>query len=364
MKTMWTALVAAMASCCLQTAAAQEVSLFRFASSRSQDRVVSRPEVTTISYRELPDYFRRKKAAKVILGFTKQQRPIEAYYFPGTGSKKALVLGGMHGSELSAIEIAYQLLERFRLGEKTYYDILLLPILFPDNAITAASSPADKRKSNAGRYTSSEAPDPNRQMPCLGTPYREDEPFDHHGRSMEKEIRYLLQLIQEYRPSRIVNLHAIRDTTKAGIYADPRTDCRGMALGFETDSVLALGMARFISEKGGFVPGNKLSSLPSALYYHDPAIAPEGCWQPRNLQGSPLPLNRGFGVSLGGWATTAVCGEGEGVRDAIRLITVEFPGYAPSFSITDEERRKECAKNIAVYTEAVLRVFLSPLCEE
>ena len=37
--------------------------------------------------------------------------------------------------------------------------------------MTAASSPADKRKSNAGRYTSAETPDPNRQMPCLGTPY-------------------------------------------------------------------------------------------------------------------------------------------------------------------------------------------------
>ena len=46
-----------------------------------------------------------KHPMRGFLGFTAQGRPIEIFYFPGKTDKRALVLGGVHGSELSAIEI-------------------------------------------------------------------------------------------------------------------------------------------------------------------------------------------------------------------------------------------------------------------
>ena len=64
--------------------------------------------------------------------------------------------------------------------------------------------------------------------------------LDAHGRLIEKENALLLQLIQSFAPERIVNIHAIKDSTKAGIFADPRTDCDGRALGFASDSTLAV----------------------------------------------------------------------------------------------------------------------------
>src|SRR5207237_3635166 len=102
------------------------------------------------------------------------------------------------------------------------------------------------------------------------------------------------------------SIHAIRDIKYAGIFADPRTDHRGYALGFETDSSLAVNIARYIHTNGGYVPGNRLDSNPKALYHSDPIPAPYGQWQERNLLGSKLPYNRGQGVSLGSWATTAI----------------------------------------------------------
>ena len=314
---------------------------------------------------DLETSLKKKHKTKIVLGYTQQGRPIEVYYFPGSSNKRALVIGGMHGSELSSIEIARNLIGILSKGMKTYYDVLIIPSLFPDNAVAAQSSIGRKKTDNPGRYSSESSVDPNRQMPPLGKEFDDDSPLDVNGRIIERENQFLLQFIQDYKPFRIVNLHAIRDISKAGIYADPRTDCRGLALGFETDSTLAVTMSQYICNNGGYVPGNHLQTAPTALYYNDPLIAETGTLQKRNLHGSPLPNNRGTGVSLGGWATSAVCEKDSAlIRDAIRLITVEFPGYKPSTAYTDKIQKAQCLLNIQLYSGAIAFVFLSEICEE
>jgi len=299
---------------------------------------------------------RTKRPAQTVLGYTRENRAIEAWYFPGTSNEKALVIGGMHGSELSAVEIAKQLIDFLSDDEMTYYSVVVLPVLFPDN-VEKAMMNVRKVRDNIGRYTTEESVDPNRQMPELGKAFRQEDPVDMFGRSIEMENQLLLQLIQEYQPTRIVNLHAIKDVTKAGIYADPRTDCNGYALGFASDSSLAVSMALFIQNSGGKVPGNHLQDTATALYYSDPEIAPAGSLQRRNLNGSALSNNRGSGASLGGWASTAVCDEAA-QRNAARLITVEFPGYMPSSAYEGRERRNYIL-NSELYAMAIREIFLS-----
>lgn len=318
-----------------------------------------------LSNAALEECLKNKQRAKAVLGFTRQNRPVEVYYFPGTSNKRALIIGGMHGSELSSIELALNIVQHLANGGHSYYDVLIIPRLFPDNAAAAQLNGGAEKTVNAGRYTTKNSADPNRQMPGPGKGFSEAAPFDYHGRRIEKENQFLLQLIQEYKPSRMVNLHAIRDAAKAGIYADPRTDCDGRALGFETDSLLALAMARYICDNGGWVPGNHLQTQPTALYHNDPPPAAAGSWQKRNLHGSTLPQDRGYGVSLGSWAATAVCDEnGNLVRSAARLITVEFPGYKPSTAYTDRVGKEQCRFNIQLYGAAVVSVFLHPFFEE
>lgn len=296
-----------------------------------------------------------KKAGKITLGYSRSLRSVDAWYFPGSSDKKALVIGGMHGSELSSIEIAERLIRELEKGVQPYYSVVIIPSLFPDNASVARRACVG-RTSNLGRYTSDLHADPNRQLPPLGVAYHAGHAVDLHGRDIEFENQLLLQLIQEYRPSRIVNLHAIKDETKAGFFADPRTDCGGLALGFQSDSTLATALARYVASSGGSVPGNHLSTNPTVLYHNDPPVAGKGEVQQRNLKGSCISKSRGYGVSLGSWATTAVCDDKES-RPAMRLITAEFPGYRSSDQYPSAERSSR-KSNIEMYAFAINTIFL------
>jgi hypothetical protein len=285
--------------------------------------------IPTLTGKTLATLINNRMAGKAILGQTQKGKNIEAWYFPGSSNKRALAIGGVHGSELSAIELAKELIDQLQKGEAPYYSVVVVPCLFRDNEEAALNQPLQiGSTNNIGRYTHNGAVDPNRQMPSLGKPFDSRTAYDHFGRVIEKENQLLLELIREFRPQRIANLHAIRDTAHAGVYADPRTDSKGIALGYETDSLLAIAMADYVHQYGGIVPGNRLEQDATALYYKDPCIAPKGFLQKRNIYSNILIKGKGHGVSLGGWASTAVEDKFDQAnnRDAIRLITVEFPG--------------------------------------
>ncbi|HEY0679541.1 MAG TPA: hypothetical protein VGD17_14755 [Chitinophagaceae bacterium] len=300
------------------------------------------------------------KAARGFVGFSRHGRIIDAWYFPGKSNLNAIVIGGMHGSELSSIEVAKQLILQLQ-EHQPYYNVIVIPSLFPDNAEVAKTDSADADNlSNTGRYTHRHAADPNRQMPPLGKAFRKELPFDHMGRVIELENQLLLELIGSFKPHRIASIHAIRNTERAGIYADPRADSKGFALGFESDSSLAVEMAMHISEGGGNAPGNQLGQSPTALYYKDPPVASPGHLQKRSTCGSALANNRGHGISLGGWATTAIEDRSyqTGNRHAIRVLTIEFPGYKTPLQYADEKLRQQCAIQINQYASAIGKIFL------
>ncbi|MEX6686473.1 succinylglutamate desuccinylase/aspartoacylase family protein [Danxiaibacter flavus] len=300
-------------------------------------------------------------AHKTTLGISKNGKAIEGFYFPGKTGKKALVIAGVHGSELSGIEVARQLVNELMQDTVRDYSTLVIPCLFVDNALMAMGAPAQIGSvKNLGRYTASGAVDPNRQMPSPGKAYNPATGLDHLHRSIEKENGLLLQIIAAFKPDRIVSIHAIRDTSRAGIYADPRTDARGYALGFERDSTLAIKMAAHISANGGVVPGNLLTLRTNAKYPSDPAIANAGEKQPRASCGSSLPGNVGCGISLGTWATTAVVDDDDPTnnRDAITLITMEFPGSKRTVDYDIAADVEACKKNVHAYAGCIKEVFL------
>ncbi len=307
-------------------------------------------------------FFNSKTATTALLGTSKKGIAVEAYFFPGKTKKRALVIGGMHGSELSSIEIARELIRSLQKENDSEYETIVIPCLFPDNAQTALNHPLlIGSVYNIGRYTNNSGVDPNRQMPSLGKSF---DPFlgrDHLGRGIENENQLLLQLILNYNPDRIINIHAIRNTAKAGVYADPRTDAKGIALGFESDSLLAISMAKYIQAGGGLIPGNGLKSNPSARYPNDPAISHIHEFQPRSSCGSNLTANRGCGVSLGRWAATAVEDDAYPVhnRNAMTIITMEFPGYKRPVDYSAEKDQKYYRKQVQLYAASIKKVFLA-----
>lgn len=310
---------------------------------------------------ELSFILEEKKPVNFVLGTSKLEREIGAWYFPGTSEKRALIIAGVHGSELSSVEVAFEIIDKLFEGEQPYYSVIVVPTLFPDNALQAMGNPtAIGSVANVGRYTFSGAVDPNRQLPSPGKPFDANNPLDHIGREIEKENQLLLQLIQEFKPHRVANLHAIRNTNYGGVYADPRTDHMGVALGFETDSKLALSIARAIEKNGGNVHGNNLRKKPTALYYKDPTPAPAGQVQKRNMTSSMLKANRGSGVSLGTWGATAVYDEErpEYNRPAMRILTIEYPGCKRPTDYTKPLERKLQKNQVTTYAMAIYRYFL------
>ncbi|MBC7949814.1 MAG: hypothetical protein H7Y42_18160 [Chitinophagaceae bacterium] len=302
-----------------------------------------------------------KQATEFRLGKSSQGRKIPAYYIPGTSNHRALVIGGVHGSELSSVEVAYNLLSMLRKGKTPYYSVVIIPSLFPDNAMRAMQMPDQIGSvSNIGRYTFSEAVDPNRQMPTPGKPYDEETRRDHVGRIIEQENQLLLELIQVFKPQRVANLHAIRDMGYGGVYADPRTDHRGIALGYTSDSSLAVDIAMMIHRSGGNVYGNRLSKHPTALYYKDPTPVAPGQLQKRNMTGTVLVAKRGSGVSLGTWGSTAVVDESNpsNNRDAMRILTFEYPGYKRPQDYKTPAQQLLQQKQVGLFAEAIAKIFL------
>ena len=330
-------------------------------------KLVVEEEAEDKLFEELRLIMVNRKSASFSLGTTKKGRPIKAYFFPGTGDKNALVLGGVHGSELSSIEVARSLVSKLSRGPSPYYNVLVVPELFPDNAAVAKEF-ANQIGSelNIGRYSWAGATDPNRQMPGPGKCQHDDPPIDEKGRIIEYENLLLFKLIQEFRPDRIASIHAIRNTGYAGFFADPRTDEKGKALGFETDSSLAVSMASFAKNQGGFVPGNLVNGKHNAVYHKDPVPAPMGAIQKRNFQGSPTKGFHGNGVSLGSWATTAINDDAipSHNRSALRVVTIEFPGSKRPEDHLSLKQQRWSMKQVNAFALAIQHIFLRPYFTE
>jgi hypothetical protein len=304
------------------------------------------------------DLLRSGEPQKKVLLYTRNNRPVTLYFFPGTSDRKALVIGGMHGSESSSIEVAETLVKQLSGGGKPYYNVVIIPSLFPDNAETALRDKKGRLRESAGRHSSPNTADPNRQMPPPGEPFRAAQPFDRYNRKMEAGNQALLRFIQDYLPHRVISIHSIRDQAKAGVFADPRTDCEGLALGFDPDRELALLMAKHIVDSGGACPGNRLASAPTAIYYLDPPPAPEGKKQLRSYQRGGVD-KKAHGVTLGTWCSTAVCSnEPAYERPAIRTLTLEFPGYKKVGEYNTAAERDNACRVMQAYTSSIRQCFL------
>ena len=144
-------------------------------------------------------------------------------------------------------------------------------------------------------------------------------------------------------------------------FADPRTDENGIALGYESDSSLAVSMAVVADNLGGRVPGNMINQKANALYYKDPPAVAKGLWQKRNFKGSNATGYIGSGVSLGTWGSTAVNDSIDAFnnRDAIRIITIEFPGNKRPVDYKDNKQQKLVERGIKAFATAIVEVFLN-----
>ncbi len=292
--------------------------------------------------------------------------PIQAFYFQGQTDRRALVIGGVHGSEESGIETARLLVHD--LGANTvpanrpYFTVIVVPELFPEqHAISVAQHNPAGTGSNTGRYVAA-GKDPNRNLPAPGTPLATaaSATRDNASRSgdpIAPENHILLQLIDRFRPERIASVHANRSHVGdrgaakplaygaggAGIFVDPAhpgTIRPGTPL--PPEDQLAADMAQRAQTGGARVPEN---------FVGDPR-GPETRYPSGALASQP-------GTSLGGWAPSV----------GITTVTVEVLWYEPSaafpatvpaganpWMVTQTDRLRE----LQGHADALREIFLGP----
>jgi uncharacterized protein DUF4157 len=299
-------------------------------------------------------------AFEFALGSTAGKRSVDAYYFPGQSTERALIVGGVHGSELASIEVAEILKDELQHASvKPYFSVVLVPVLFPDNrAVAEAACAKGMRKTNVGRYTAGQprdkVHDPNRKYPKAGKAFDPSKPVAATGQVMEPEHVMLLKLIDEFHPTRVAALHSTHGAHVGGFYADPRTDASGMAKGFGPDEKLALEIATRAKAGGANVPGNETATWKGkarsskALYPEDPAIVAAGTKQARDTESGTS--------SFGGWASTDV----QGGRPAMTVITMEVDLGTPSKLAGNAAQQAQRLKELTARSIALREVFLGP----
>jgi hypothetical protein len=285
---------------------------------------------------------------------TDQGRPVQAFFFPGITNERALILGGVHGSEQGGIEVVEMLLADLRAAtRRPHYTVIIVPVLFPDNA-------ARRRREGATPT--------NRNFPAPGTSLDSatdgsGQPRDAQGRAILSENVAFMRLVERFRPGRICTVHGTNTRESAGVFSDPHSvsrQARGRARAAHpgdpaaaaaaeralqdeaarrttADESLALRMARGIRDAGhgNAVRGNHLDGRPT-----------------REWSGA-VP----GGTSLGGWGPQDVS-EGRGTdRPSMSVITVEVPTNVRSDDLRGnarEARRQE----LLAFRDVIRDIFL------
>jgi hypothetical protein len=279
-----------------------------------------------------------------VLGTTAKGRPVLAYYFRGATDQRALIIGGVHGTEKSGVEVVEMLRAALLTGPRPHFTVVLVPTLFPDNYA------ATRREG---------ATPTNRNFPAPGTslagatPAGGGAPVDELGKPILPENVMLMRLIERFRPTRLASVHATWKTADAGIFADPHRISPAAALrlpsptaavaalaaaGARTaaDAALALRMATEADKGGARVPGNRLGTA-----------TPSVTWP----AGSP------GGTSMGEWGPTDVSEGGPADRAGMTVITVEVSGNEDSSALEGKAKAGRQAEFQALAT--VLReIFL------
>lgn len=240
-----------------------------------------------------------------------KDKKIQAYYFPGTSNRRALIIGGVHGTEKAGVEVVYKLLDYMRGPDARmpYFTVIIVPELFPDNV------KSNKRSTDPDH-------DPNRQFPEVGkdaAPGKDQScKVDTNNSCIEDGNLVLMDLIDRFQPERVASVHGHREMSAkemkkqggAGITTDPRP---GME---KEDDALAAAMAHKAHDLKVNVPFNNIGTGKETVRY------------PTN------DANHQPGVTFGQWGSHKTPS-----HPAMNIILIETDGYR--FSKKDKQKQQE-----------------------
>lgn len=321
-----------------------------------------------------------------------QRLPIEAFWFEGLTDERALIIGGVHGTERSGVEMARRVVNQLQSGTtKPHFTTIIVPELFPVNAARRKAKPTgqsnearwvrtpegkvrtSKPKSSATEEAAKPAKkgdetvylDPNRTMPAKGasleTARQSGTALDAEGRPMPPETVILLELVARFKPSRVMSVHGNWNRSAGGFFGDPESK-RADAPQTEKDKARELSLALALRASGASAADAKaLAKDPKQIAKHKglDKKAAEHRVAGNKLTGTPTGEYGGssggaIGTSFGTWGSTPVqeyeTKDGKQVprksnRPAMTVITVEVPENHPSEDMPDKTKAQKEAKD-------------------
>jgi hypothetical protein len=325
-----------------------------------------------------------------------------------------LVIGGVHGTEASGVEVVRRLIGILSEQPPKKHMVIVVPILFAANYARACRlrSPAavkgsflidwpDFRDSKSGRYTLVDGEpyhEPNRQFPpkgrglstCRrGAEYWFEKKTKDKGTQrlrIEAENIQLMQLITKLQPIRIITVHAITMPMKEvngvltrrpikegsqrdkklllpGVFVDPAVPAGGVAPEHGHDDELAEATARAVADSQRRARERGLVKARYGDLYDEWVV---GNWlKPKSAvtryQTEAGQMERG--VSLGQWGAHEVNrGEKDERRAGISVFTVEVRRQYPASAYLDlfkggsPSERQYNARLKAEYVERALEI--------
>lgn len=289
---------------------------------------------------------------------SKKQRPITVRYVAGRTERRALVIAGVHGSEVQGIEVAEQLIKDLSdPRNQPEMSVVVVPTLFPDDA-------AYRNREGPGAHPNRNFPDPSKDLAASGGK-------DALGEAIRPENVMLMELVERFTPERIISIHGTWDPSKAGVSYDPRAltadeEARAVSWGVSPDSdeanappglvnarragaqqaaddqdkALALGAASLIDDRtstGGPARGGLKHPSVAGNYKGNAAKPNYAHWEGG--------IDKG--VSLGGYAS----------KRAISIFTVEPPDNK---KLDEYKGAAQAARDLEIkaYAEAVRTILL------
>ena len=140
---------------------------------------------------------------------------------PAGALRRVLVLGGIHGDELSAVVVAFQWIERLRNDRFQHYQWRVAPSVNPDGLMSQPAQRMNARGVDLNRNFP--APDWNSRARSYWKTKTHSDPRRYPGpqAASEPETRWIIEQIRAFKPDAIVSIHA--PLSGAGLSTAPTT---------------------------------------------------------------------------------------------------------------------------------------------
>lgn len=160
-------------------------------------------------------------------------RPVQAYFFRGSTDRRALVIAGVHGSERQGMEVVEMLIADLTAQTTSpLLSAIIVPTLFPDSKAKADEMIRNGQSGMAlqgaresvfeGRTveTNRNFPDPANGL--AASKNAAGKAIDALGKPIAPENQMLMELMERFRPERIITVHGTWSARSAGVFYDPR----------------------------------------------------------------------------------------------------------------------------------------------